>query len=103
MTLRIRHYVGWPRDGRHNVVLSNNVRLGTIVHNHSPAGREWWAWHINIPGEDGPPRGTESTKEDAMRAFAAAWRHWLAEAGLAEIDRTETIATPANSEPDLLE
>jgi hypothetical protein len=101
MSLILRQYaddspvIGWPRDGLCFVVLSDSVHVGTIVHTNGPAGAEWWGWHVNILLQDGgPPRGAAPTKEQAMQAFAAVWRAWLARAVLAEVTPGEDSAEP---------
>jgi hypothetical protein len=76
----------WSRDGRKYVVMSNRAIVGTIVHNDGPVGREYWMWNISAAGDNGPPTGFAETKEDAMRGFAAAWRQWLADAALVEVE-----------------
>jgi hypothetical protein len=79
MALRLRQYAD-----ESYVVLSHNAEVGIIVHVESSVGREWWTWHMNMVGGR-PVRGTADTREEAMRAFKAAWQAWVAEAGLVEV------------------
>jgi hypothetical protein len=81
-------HVGWPRDGTHYVVLSGKACVGSIVRQPGGPSAGHWGWSIGvIHPQEGAMRGTAPSKEAAQAALAAAWRSWLAEAGLTETGR----------------
>src|SRR5262245_14367760 len=102
--LRLRQYADespdahWSRDGRRYVVMSHRAIVGTIMHQAPTVGREYWSWHVTGFDDNHPRGGTVDTKEDAMRAFKAAWQAWLAEAGLVEVTSTPTRAEPEHQD-----
>jgi hypothetical protein len=86
MALTIRHTDPDAPHLEHFQVYSREVRIGTIYRTHSPNG-DVYSWAINGIYTGPPPFGGWAKElDDAKAQLGAAWRRWLAAAGLTEIE-----------------
>jgi hypothetical protein len=72
---------GWEPSNEHLAIISGETCVGTLVRQVGGTLGNW-----SITCETTPMIGYAETREEAQAQFAEAWRAWLKNAGLQEVE-----------------